>query len=560
MAFFQAPPALGNQFTDDRVLRSHLARVLPPDVLAEISPTLSTMGELAGDRLFRMQIEDRLNEPKLVQWDAWGHRVDRIELSPLWREAAVIAAEHGVVATAYEKKHGALSRLHQMSLLYLFNPSTDVYSCPLAMTDGAAKTLLSHNNKELIDRAVPRLLSRDPRTAWTSGQWMTERTGGSDVGISETIARKAPEGWRLFGTKWFTSATTSQMALTLGRPEGNPEGGRGLALFYLERYAPDGSNNNIFVNRLKDKLGTRKVPTAELTLDGALATPVNGTDGGIRNITPMLNITRTWNAICAVSGMRRGIALARDYARRRVQFGASLSDKPLHVDTIAGLQAEYEASFQLVYRAVALLGREESGELTAHEGELLRVITPIAKLLTGKQAVEIASEVCESFGGAGYVEDTGVPLILRDAQVLPIWEGTTNVLSLDVLRALGRSTDALAAIEKEIERATAGAKDARLVDAARAARDAFAHARAWVAETFAADRMALEAGARRFAMTLGRALSLALLVEHAQWSLEQERDGRARASALRFLRHGVDRIAETDLAEASLARDEPIAP
>lgn len=560
MAFFQSAPSLGNQFTDDRVLRSHLSRVLPEDVLREIDGTLAAMGELAGDRLYRMQIEDRLNEPTLTQWDAWGHRVDRIEVSPLWREAAIIAAEHGVVATAYEKRHGSLSRLHQMSLLYLFNPSTDVYSCPLAMTDGAAKTLLSHQNKALIDRAVPRLLSRDPATAWTSGQWMTERTGGSDVGISETIARKEADGFRLYGTKWFTSATTSQMALTLGRPEGNPEGGRGLALFYLERYAPDGSNNNIFVNRLKDKLGTRKVPTAELTLDGALATPVNGTDGGIRNITPMLNITRTWNAICAVSGMRRAIALSRDYARRRVQFGATLSDKPLHVDTIAGLQAEYEAAFQLVFRAVALLGKEEAGELTPSENELLRLITPIAKLLTGKQAVEIASEVCESFGGAGYVEDTGIPTILRDAQVLPIWEGTTNVLSLDVLRALGRSTDALSAIESEIERATRGAKDARLVEAARACREAFAHARAWVAETFAADRVALEAGARRFALTLGRTLSLSLLVEHAQWSIDHERDGRARAAAMRYLRHGIDRITSTDLAESLLARDEPIAP
>jgi len=558
MPFFQSAPSLGNQYRDDRVLRSHLARTLPPDMLRAIESGLDTMGELAGGKLFRMQIEDRLNEPKLIQWDAWGNRIDRIEVSPLWREAAIIAAEQGIVATAYERRHGALSRLHQMSLMYLFNPSTDVYTCPLAMTDGAVKTLLAHKNQPLIDRAVSRLTSRDPNQMWTSGQWMTERTGGSDVGISETVAKQTPEGWRLFGTKWFTSATTSQMALTLGRPEGNPEGGRGLALFYLERYAPDGSNNNIFVNRLKDKLGTRKVPTAELTLEGTLAIPVSGLDGGIRNITPMLNITRTWNAVCAVSGMRRAIALARDFATRRVQFGASLSNKPLHTDTLAGLQAEYEAAFQLVFRAAALLGREEANELTGHEVELLRVITPIAKLTTGKQAVEIASEVCEAFGGAGYVEDTGIPLILRDAQVLPIWEGTTNVLSLDVLRALGRSTEALTAIEAEIERATKGVRDAKLADCVRVAREAFNHARAWVGETFMTDRSALEAGARRFAMTLGRALSLALLCEHAQWSLEHERDGRARAAALRFARHGVDRIGVTDLSDAALARDEAV--
>ncbi|MGZ3477898.1 MAG: acyl-CoA dehydrogenase family protein, partial [Polyangiales bacterium] len=317
MPFFQDPPRLGNQFAADRVLRSYLARVVPEGVRREIEPTLDAMGELAGGSLYQLQLADRENEPQLIQWDAWGHRVDRIELTPLWKEAQKVAAEHGVVATAYERKHGRFSRIHQFGLVYLFGESTDVYTCPLAMTDGAARTLVVHKNKPLVDRAVTRLTSRDPKTMWTSGQWMTERTGGSDVGICETVAKKVGDDWRLYGTKWFTSATTSEMALTLGRPEGNADGGRGLALFYLERWAPDGSNNNIFVNRLKDKLGTRKVPTAELTLDGTLATPVAGLDGGIRNITPMLNVTRTWNAVCAVGGMRRAIALAKDYASKR---------------------------------------------------------------------------------------------------------------------------------------------------------------------------------------------------------------------------------------------------
>jgi len=559
MPFFQSAPTLGNQFRDDRVLRSYLARTLPNDAFRVVEPTLDELGELAGGSLYRMQLADRLNEPKLVQWDAWGHRIDQIEVSPLWREAAKLAAEHGIVATAYERKLGALSRVHQFSLVYLFDGSTDVYTCPLAMTDGAAKTLLSHKNQRLIDRAIPHLTSRDPAQMWTSGQWMTERTGGSDVGISETVARQTPEGFRLYGTKWFTSATTSQMALTLARPEGNPEGGRGLALFYLERWATEGTNNGIFVNRLKDKLGTRKVPTAELTLDGTLAEPVAGLDGGIRNITPMLTVTRTWNAVCAVGAMRRSIALARDYARRRVQFGASLSDKPLHLETLAGLQAEYEAAFHLVFRGVALFGMEEANELSPSEAELLRVMTPIIKLMTGKQAVEIATEVAEAFGGAGYVEDTGIPRIVRDTQVLPIWEGTTNVLSLDVLRALGRPSTAegpLGAIEAEIARAAKGVSDSRLVEALGVARGALAHAKAWAAEAFAKDRMLLEAGARRLSMTLGRSLALALLCEHAQWALDHEKDTRPRAAALRFVRHGVDRIGEIDLGDAALARDE----
>src|ERR1041384_4691651 len=210
--FQQAPPTLGNQYEDDRMLRSYLSRVCPTEVLREIEPSLSEMGQLAGSELYPMQLDDRLNEPTLTQWDAWGNRIDKIGLTPLWQKAERIASEHGVVATAYEQKHGRLSRVHQCALAYLFTPSTDIYSCPLAMTDGAAHTLLNLGNESLIERAVPHLTSRNPAEFWTSGQWMTELTGGSDVGLTETVARKGEDGiWRLYGRKWFTSATTSQM-------------------------------------------------------------------------------------------------------------------------------------------------------------------------------------------------------------------------------------------------------------------------------------------------------------------------------------------------------------
>src|SRR5216684_3949674 len=362
MSFQQSPPTLGNQYEDDRVLRSYLARVLPETMLREIEPTLVEMGRLAGGELYQMQLADRLNVPTLTQWDAWGNRVDRIELTPLWRVAERIAAEHGVVATAYEQKHGRYSRVHQCALAYLFTPSTDIYSCPLAMTDGAARTLLISGNQDLISQAVPHLTTRDPKEFWTSGQWMTELTGGSDVGASETIARPDPDQkqhWRLYGRKWFTSAPTSQIALTLARPEGNPAGGRGLALFYLELRDEHGRLRNITIDRLKDKLGTRKVPTAELTLNGAPAQLVLGISDGVRNITPVLNLTRLWNGISAVSLMRRAVALALDYARKRSAFGARLSEKPLHVDTLAGLQAETEAGFHLAFLVAELTGRAE---------------------------------------------------------------------------------------------------------------------------------------------------------------------------------------------------------
>src|SRR6185295_17284032 len=347
--FQQSAPALKNQYDDDRVLGSYLARVLPADVLRDVQPSLAEMGRLAGGELYELQLADRLSEPTLTQWDAWGNRIDKIELTPLWRRAERVAAEHGVVATAYEQKHGSFSRVHQCALAYLFTPSTDIYSCPLAMTDGAARTLLNSGNQSLIDRAVPHLITRDPELFWTAGQWMTELTGGSDVGLAETIAKQDSNTFRLYGRKWFTSAIASQMALTLARPEGNPPGGRGLALFYLETRDEQGRPRNIQINRLKDKLGTRKVPTAELTLDGTPAQLVKSPTDGVRNIAPLLNITRLWNGISAVSLMRRGLALSFDYTHKRIAFGAPLSEKPLHRDTLATLQAEYEAAFHFAF-------------------------------------------------------------------------------------------------------------------------------------------------------------------------------------------------------------------
>ena len=541
MPFFQDPPRLGNQYDEDALLREYLARVLGTEALADLEPELRELGELGGVDLARAMHEDRLNLPVLTQWDPWGNRVDHIEVSPLWRRAQVLAAERGLVATAYERRLGDLSRVHQFTLNYLVQASLDIYSCPLAMTDGAARTLIDAGNPELTERAVPRLTSRDPARMWTSGQWMTERTGGSDVGASETVARQVDGTWRLHGTKWFTSATTSEMALTLARPEGNGPGGRGLALFYVEMRDDSGRLRNIQINRLKDKLGTRKVPTAELTLDGTPAIPVRGLDSGVRHIAPMLNITRTWNAMGAIWGMRRGIALCRDYAARRRAFGALLADKPLHVDTVAGMAAEQEAAFHLAFRSAELLGRLEGGSASGDEEKLFRVLTPIAKLTTAKQAVAVASEALESFGGAGYVEDTGLPRLLADAQVLPIWEGTTNVLSLDTLRALA-AEGTFELFAAEVAGKAGSARDPSLVDSARAATGAVRRAGEWLMGALS-DPAEVEAGARRFALTLGRALELSLLVAHAQWCLDKGRGPRAAAAARRFAAHGIDQLA-----------------
>jgi acyl-CoA dehydrogenase len=527
MDFQQQPPTLGNQYHDDPVLQSYLKRVLPPEVLSDVEPELIEMGELAGNELYRMQLADRLNEPRLTCWDAWGNRIDHIEVTPLWRAAEKIAAERGLVATAYEQRHGRFSRVHQCALAYLFTPSTDIYSGPLAMTDGAARTLLASGNRVLIERAVPHLTSRNPAEFWTSGQWMTELTGGSDVGLSTTIAtpnKDNTQHWRLFGRKWFTSAVASQIALTLARPEGNPPGGRGLALFYLELRDAEGRLQNIRIERLKDKLGTRKVPTAELTLDGAPAQLVMGTTDGVKNITPLLNMTRLWNGISAAALMRRSVALAVDYSAKRVAFGAPLAEKPLHIDTLEGMQAETEAAFHFAFFVAELTGRLETNEISEDKSVLLRFLTPLMKLTTARQAVAVTSEALEAFGGAGYVEDTGLPVLLRDAQVLPIWEGTTNVLALDALRALGRDDQSLEVLKKEAELCIANVEG----ELAQVVQNALTHAQVWL--TKARKSGDLEVGARRFALTLGRTMELALLCRQGS------------RAAKRFASEGVDQI------------------
>jgi len=531
---------LGNQYDEDSALRSLLARLLPAEVLAEVEPSLREMGRLSAE-LYPAQLADRRNEPVLTQWDAWGNRIDHIELTPLWRTAERVAAEHGVVATAYERAHGRFSRIHQFALAYLFTPSTDIYACPLAMTDGAARVLLDSGNRALIDRAVPRLTSRDPAAFWTSGQWMTETAGGSDVGRTETMALQDEDGtWRLYGRKWFTSAATSQMALTLARPAGNPPGGRGLALFFVETRGADGRLRGIRIDRLKEKLGTRKLPTAELTLDGTPAVPVLGLSDGVRGIAPMLNVTRAWNAVSAVALMRRGVALAEDYAARRTAFGAPLARLPLHADTLAGLRAEWMGALHLTFRVIELLGAKEAGALDDAGRALLRILTPLAKLTTARQSVAVASEVVEAFGGAGYVEDTGIPALLRDAQVLSIWEGTTSVLALDTLRAL-ESAGGVAPVRAEVARCAGQVRDDALLPAARGAVRAVERVAEWMEHAERAGRAEVEAGARRAALTLGRALEAALLAAHAQGELERG-VGEAAAAARRLALDGIDQV------------------
>ncbi len=537
MAFLQDSPQLAHPYRSDRLLLSLLDRALPADRRAALDGDLDALGDYA-QMAWRRVCTTTPRKPILTRWDAWGGRIDRIELTAAWQEGAAMTTRHAVLASGHADNEHA--RLEEFARVYLYHLASEFYTCPLAMTDGAVTALKASGNPTLIERALPHFLSRDAATFWLSGQWMTENIGGSDVGDTETIARRDTDGqWRLHGRKWFSSAVVGEAALALARPEGAAEGTAALALFYVETMDGDRRKPELVIDRLKDKLGTRELPTAEIHLEGLPAWPLGELAHGVRQVAPMLNVTRTWNAVCAVASMARAISLARDYALRREAFGRPLLEQPLHAQTLADMQAEFEAAFALAFEVAHLLGKVEQHAAAPHQVAALRLLTPLAKLWTGKLAVELCSEALECFGGAGYIEDTGLPQLLRDAQVYAIWEGTTNVLSLDSLRALaGDSMDALRTTSTGwLE----GNEDMHVAAVIRQALDAAAR---WL-DRHSAARGALEAGARGLALTLARSAAAALLARQATWS-SRHGDPRPAAALRRFVGRGLDRLITPD--------------
>jgi len=519
--FLQEEPTLHNQYLSDSLLQSYLKRVIPKEILHEIEPDLVRFGERVATDVYELSLDCERNPPSLVQYNAWGRRVDKIVTCEAWKKMKVISAEEGLIALAYDRKHNEFSRLHQAAKLFLFNPSSGLYGCPLAMTDGAAKTIEAMSLKQL-NPAFRRLTSRDPAQFWTAGQWMTERGGGSDVANgTETLAVLQPDGsYRLYGYKWFSSATDSDMTLTLARvldaDGATVKGSKGLSMFYLETKDKDGNSNNIDVVKLKNKLGTRQLPTAELLLDGCVAYKVSDEGRGVAAIANVLTITRIHNALSSVAAMRRILSLARDYGTKRQAFGRLIGEYPLHVQTQARMEIEARGCGILAFEVSRLLGREDCNVATDEEKHLLRLLTPIAKLFAAKQAMGVVSEGLEMFGGQGYIEDTGIPAIYRDAQVTPIWEGTTNILSLDVLRATFKSKgEVLLAFQASVLRKLALAqKHQQLEEAAGRVGRALKATGEFVQNS----PDFLENAARDLSFTIARIYIGALLLEHAAWS------------------------------------------
>lgn len=520
--FFQTGPELSNTYKLDPLLQSLLKRKLPASFRGEVEEDLTRFGERLVSDILAFSDDAEANHPTLVSHDPWGNRIDEIETSLGWKELDKVSAEEGIVAIGYERKFAEFSRLIQFAKIYLYHPSSAYYTCPLAMTDGAAKLIETFGDTSLKEGAFKNLTSRDPNQFWTSGQWMTEKSGGSDVSGTETVARLENGEYKLHGVKWFTSATTSQMAMTLARiedKEGNSiEGNRGLSLFYLELRNEKGELQGIEIQRLKDKLGTKALPTAELQLKGVPAKLVGEVGAGVKTIATLFNVTRIYNSCTTIGAWKRLMDLARDYAGKRQAFGKTLDQQPLHLKMLSHLEVQFHASFHLAFYVAELLGLDEVGNSKVNKervNKLLRFFTPIAKLYTAKNNMLATSELVESFGGAGYVEDTGIPKWLRDNQTLTIWEGTTNVLSLDVLRSISKE-DTFRYFVDEVKEKLGGINSLELKEAKESVVTAYEKLCVYALKMGEMSRDQVESQARDFAFSIGNIMTSALMLEHAE--------------------------------------------
>ncbi|MDQ8703810.1 acyl-CoA dehydrogenase family protein [Streptomyces sp. LHD-70] len=429
-----------NYADQDPALRPLLDRILSAEDRARVEPLLTELGALAGGELDRQAALADANPPKLRQYAPDGERLDQIEYHPAHDRVASIAYERfGLAAMSHRTGvHGwptTVPHTVKYALSYLYVQSEFGMACPLSMTDSAARILGLFDPERYTDE-IAALSSTDPEHRVTGAMFMTEKQGGTDVGRTETVATDHGTHWTLTGRKWFASNPAAEVILTLARVPGQGEGTRGLGMFLVPRLRPDGSRNAVRIDRLKDKLGSRSIASGEVTLDAAYATPVGQLDRGFRQMAEMVNVSRLSNAMRATALMRRAVRESVDHTRTREVFGKPLFEQPLMRATLLPLLVDAEAALGLVLEAAARLTEADQGSAAARD--LIRVLTPLAKHTLCKRARTVTGEAMEIRGGNGYIEDWVNPRLLRDAHLGSIWEGSSNVIALDVLRCMRR--------------------------------------------------------------------------------------------------------------------------
>jgi alkylation response protein AidB-like acyl-CoA dehydrogenase len=508
-----------NFYVLDPNLEFVCSTVMEDDVFTRARPLLLEMGAVAGDTLDALAADADRHPPTLRPYDAQGRRVDEVVFHPAYREMERLAfARFGLAAMSHRDGvldwPGRVPHVVKYALSYLFAQSEFGLLCPVNMTDATARMLARFATPALRDRYLPRLTTTVYEDLWQGTQWMTEKTGGSDVGALTTVARRDADGtWRLWGDKWFCSNANADVAMTLARPEGAPPGTRGLGMFLVPKLLPDGSKNTWTINRLKDKLGSRSMATGEVTYAGAVAYVVGDLDRGFAQMMEMVNGSRLSNAMRAAGIMRRCLLESVVHARGRAAFGGALVDKPLVRQTLLEMLLDAEAAVSVVLNAAVMFDAWDAGAEDARR--LLRIVTPLAKGWITARARVTASEAMSLRGGNGYVEEWVNARLLRDAYLGAIWEGSTNVVALDVQRAIVKD-GALVPLAAFIGARLEGAREGHAKPAADLVRGALAEverrAAAWAASS-GAER---DLDARPVAETLYHALAVALLLDEAR--------------------------------------------
>jgi putative acyl-CoA dehydrogenase len=461
---------------------------------------LHRLGRLAGSEEARTWGEQaNRNEPELRTHDRYGYRIDEVEFHPSWHWLMTRAVGHGLAATPWESD-SPHAHVRRAAGFIGWSQTEPGHGCPISMTYAAVPALRADD--AIAKEWTPLLASTtyDPglrrpadKLGALAGMGMTEKQGGSDVRANVTQARPAATDgeYTLHGHKWFTSAPMNDVFLVLAQAPG------GLSCFLVPRVLADGTRNRLDVVRLKDKLGNRSNASSELEFDGTWAQRLGDEGRGVRTIIEMVAATRLDCVLGSTGLMRHALAEASWHVAHRSAFGGVLADKPLMQNVIADLAVEGEAATALAIRLAAAVDNRSD----PHEAALRRIALPLAKFWVCKRTPGFVAEALECLGGNGYVEESGLPLLYREAPLNSVWEGSGNVNALDVLRALAREPEALDAWIREVGHARGG--DARLD---RAIDETL---------TLLGDTAGLEAGARRLTGRMAACLQGSLLVRFA---------------------------------------------
>ncbi|HLR44232.1 MAG TPA: acyl-CoA dehydrogenase family protein [Brevibacterium sp.] len=432
-----------DRVADDRSLQSILPLYLADDLRAHLQPVLDDLGPRLGGEMDDWAHQADVNPPVLHHRTRQGRDHQWIEVHPAYRALQRVAFEDlGIHAMSHRPVLGwdePMPPFVKYMFFYLFAQAEFGLECPVSMTDALTRTLRKFGDQELIDRYLPGITSTSLETLTQGAMFMTEQDAGSDVGRATTAARDNGDGsWSLTGEKWFCSNADADVTMILARPEGAQPGIRGVGLFLLPKTLPDGTRNSYRIVRLKDKLGTRSMPSGEVSLDGATAYLVGDVGQGFKQMADMVNSSRLSNAVRSAGMMRRAFGESRFVCLNREAFGTRLLDLPLQRRQLAKLLLPTEQGLSVSLHTARVFERADAGDDEA--AAVLRILTPIIKLRTTREARKVTADAMEVRGGVGYIEEYGDARMFRDSQLGSIWEGTSNIVALDVVRAAHRSS------------------------------------------------------------------------------------------------------------------------